>query len=84
VLDAIERMGGHKTERSDEDAILGSGERNSGSTTTAKDYLVSADGFEPSTHALKGRGRLSPVAWIHHFRSAPDRPSRRETWLFGA
>jgi hypothetical protein len=54
VLDAMEHMGGHKTGHSDEDAILSSQEGNSGSTTTAEDYMVSADGFEPSTHALKG------------------------------
>jgi hypothetical protein len=46
--------------------------------------LVSADGLEPSTHALKGRGRLSPVAWIHHFRSVPDPAGRGETSPFGA
>jgi len=46
VLDAMERMGGHK--------ILDSQEGNPASATAVEVYLVSADGLEPSTHALKG------------------------------
>jgi hypothetical protein len=50
----MERMGGHKTGHSDENEVLNGQEGNAASTSTAEIYVVSADGLEPSTHALKG------------------------------
>ena len=54
VLDAMERMGGHKTGHSGENEVLNGQEGNAASTSTTEIYMVSADGLEPSTHALKG------------------------------
>jgi integrase len=54
VLDAMERMGGHKTGHSAEINILDGQEGSAASTTAVEVYMVSADGLEPSTHALKG------------------------------
>jgi integrase len=54
VLDAMESMGGHKTGHSEERGGLKNQEASAASITPAPSYLVSADGFEPSTHALKG------------------------------
>ena len=50
----MERMGGHKTGRGQENAVLNSQEGIAANTTVPEDYVVSADGLEPSTHALKG------------------------------
>jgi integrase len=54
LLDAMERIGGHKNGHSEESAGLKNLEGSAASTTSAPSYLVSADGLEPSTHALKG------------------------------
>jgi integrase len=54
VLDAMERMSGHKTGHIAESHILDGREGNLASATAVEGYLVSADGLEPSTHALKG------------------------------
>ena len=50
----MERMSGHKTEHIAESHILDGREGNLASATAVEGYLVSADGLEPSTHALKG------------------------------
>jgi hypothetical protein len=50
----MERMGGHKTGHSQENAVLNGQEGNTANTTVPESYVVSADGLEPSTHALKG------------------------------
>jgi hypothetical protein len=54
VLDAMERMGGHKTGYSGENEAWNGHEGSAASTSATEVYVVSADGFEPSTHALKG------------------------------
>ena len=54
VLAAMSRLGGHNSGHSDENDILQSREGIAASTTATERYLVSAAGFEPATHALKG------------------------------
>jgi len=54
VLAAMSRLGGHKTGHSAESNILDGREGDAASATAVEGYMVSADGLEPSTHALKG------------------------------
>jgi len=54
VLDAVERLGGHNSGHSAQtDASDGIG-LEAASAVIPEGYLVSAAGFEPATHALKG------------------------------
>jgi len=54
VLAAMSRLGGHKIGHSAENNILDGREGDAASATAVEAYMVSADGLEPSTHALKG------------------------------
>jgi hypothetical protein len=54
VLDAMERMGRHKTGTVAKNRFLNGQEGIASSTSATEGYVVSADGLEPSTHALKG------------------------------
>jgi integrase len=54
VLAAMSRLGGHNSGHSAENAIPNSREGNAATAATVESYMVSADGLEPSTHALKG------------------------------
>jgi integrase len=54
VLDAVERLGRHKIGHSEENALSNHAEGIPATTTPVEGYMVSAEGLEPSTHALKG------------------------------
>ncbi len=54
MLDAVERLTGHNSGHSAENDISNGEEETAVSSTPTEGYLVSADGLEPSTHALKG------------------------------
>jgi integrase len=54
VLDAVERLGRHKIGHNQENRESEGANENTVSTTQIESYMVSADGLEPSTHALKG------------------------------
>ena len=56
VLNAMERLplGGHKNRHSVEIEAMGERSGILATTTQIEGYMVSADGLEPSTHALKG------------------------------
>jgi integrase len=54
VLDAVERLGRHKIGHSEENSLSNHAEGIPATTTPVEGYMVSAEGLEPSTHALKG------------------------------
>ena len=54
VLDAVERLGRHKIGHSEENALPQDTEGIPATTLPVDGYMVSAEGLEPSTHALKG------------------------------
>ncbi len=54
VLDAVARLGGHKSGHSAKIAASERLSEEAASATVPEGYLVSAAGFEPATHALKG------------------------------
>jgi hypothetical protein len=83
VLDAMERMGGHKTGHSDEKEVLNSPEGSTASTTVVEDYLVSADGLEPSTHALKEQQKRRLPRIFNNIRSRESLNIGVEGWWSG-
>jgi len=54
VLNAVERLSGHKIGHTRGKLIPNGTEDLAASASTAEGYVVSAAGFEPATHALKG------------------------------
>ena len=54
VLAAMSRLGGHKSGHTEKYQRIPDGNRSAEMAEESEGYLVSADGFEPSTHALKG------------------------------
>jgi integrase len=54
VLGALSRLGGHNSGHSAENAISEGEKGDTASADLPEGYLVSAAGFEPATHALKG------------------------------
>jgi hypothetical protein len=65
----MERMGGHKTGHSGENEVLNGQKGNASSTSATEVYVVSADGFEPSTHALKGQQKRRLPRIFNNIRS---------------
>ena len=54
VLDAVERLGRHKIGHSEENSLSNHAEGIPVTPLPVEGYVVSAEGLEPSTHALKG------------------------------
>ncbi len=54
VLDAFSDLGGHKSGHNSESHVLAAESHEGGNATELGSCVVSADGLEPSTHALKG------------------------------